>query len=151
MWKWTRPLLKRSLPASAEHEPALQMAGFSGVPFQPSWFPFACCSRRRLLQVPFLLPFSDHSGRKTADPPFQQGPRKNRSLQDTPQDLDPQPMHGYCATKVKNLIGQYGVLHLLHPQCGCSSVKMCEQRTWTVCSFLLGPKPVTPESIGYQP
>ena len=48
---------------------------------------------------------------------------------------------------VKNLIGQYGVLHPLHPQCGCSSVKMCEQRTWTVCCFLLGPKPVTLESI----
>ena len=52
---------------------------------------------------------------------------------------------------LKNLIGQYGVLHPLHPQCGCSSVKMCEQRTWTVCCFLLGPKPVTLESIGYQP
>ena len=48
---------------------------------------------------------------------------------------------------VKNLIGQFGVLHPLHPQCGCSSVKMCEQRTWTVCCFLLGPKPVTLESI----
>ena len=48
---------------------------------------------------------------------------------------------------VKNLIGQFGVLHPLHPQCGCSSVKMCEQRTWTVCCFLLGPKPITLESI----
>ena len=52
---------------------------------------------------------------------------------------------------LKNLIGQYGVLHPLHLQCGCSSMKMCEQRTWTVCCFLLGPKPVTLESIGYQP
>ena len=52
---------------------------------------------------------------------------------------------------LKNLIGQFGVLHPLHPQCGCSSVKMCEQRTWTVCCFLLGPKPITLESIGYQP
>ena len=51
---------------------------------------------------------------------------------------------------LKNLIGHHGVLHSLHPQCGCSSVKMCEQRTWTVCCFLLGPKPVTLESIGYQ-
>ena len=51
---------------------------------------------------------------------------------------------------VKNLIGQFGVLHPLHPQCGCSSEKMCEQRTWTVCCFLLGPKPITLESIaGY--
>ena len=48
---------------------------------------------------------------------------------------------------VKNLIGQFGVLHPLHPQCGCSSEKMCEQRTWTVCCFLLGPKPITLESI----
>ena len=48
---------------------------------------------------------------------------------------------------VKNLIGQFGVLHPLHPQCGCSSVKMCEQRTWTVCCFLLGPKSITLESI----
>ena len=53
--------------------------------------------------------------------------------------------------KLKNLFGQFGVLHPLHPQCGCSSVKMCEQRTWTVCCFLLGPKPITLESIGYQP
>ena len=52
---------------------------------------------------------------------------------------------------LKNLIGQFGVLHPLHPQCGCSSEKMCEQRTWTVCCFLLGPKPITLESIGYQP
>ena len=48
---------------------------------------------------------------------------------------------------VKNLIGQFGVLHPLHPQCGCSSEKMCEQRTWTVCCFLLGPKPITLVSI----
>ena len=54
-------------------------------------------------------------------------------------------------SKLKNLIGQFGVLHPLHPQCGCSSEKMCEQRTWTVCCFLLGPKPITLESIGYQP
>ena len=40
--------------------------------------------------------------------------------------------------------------HQLHPQCGCSSEKMCEQRTWTVCCFLLGPKPVTLESIGLR-
>ena len=52
---------------------------------------------------------------------------------------------------VKNLIGQFGVLHPLHPQCGCSSVKMCEQRTWTVCCFLLGPKPITLESISTAP
>ena len=52
---------------------------------------------------------------------------------------------------VKNLFGQFGVLHPLHPQCGCSSVKMCEQRTWTVCCFLLGPKPITLESIETEP
>ena len=52
---------------------------------------------------------------------------------------------------VKNLIGQFGVLHPLHPQCGCSSEKMCEQRTWTVCCFLLGPKPITLESIQTRP
>ena len=30
---------------------------------------------------------------------------------------------------VKMYVGQFWVEH---PQCGCSSVKMCEQRTWTV-------------------
>ena len=93
--------------------------------------------------VLFFLPLDDMSirlGRRTgAEPPRYALPRR----------LAAGPFFSFPL--VKNLIGQFGVLHPLHPQCGCSSEKMCEQRTWTVCCFLLGPKPITLESTGYQP